>query len=226
MKTSRTLVGLAVLIAMLGVSPAINLGRCDDDHHSSHGHKKSAVAYHDTWRKLWEDHITWTRMVIIGIEDSLPGTAAYEARLLQNYEDMEDALKPYYGDQAEDLGDLIKDHLTIAVDILTAAKAGDTNAVNTAVAAWYQNGRDIARTMSRLNPKYWKRSDVQKMWNDHLDHTLAEALAHLANDFVSDVEAYDKVHDLALEMADFFSNGVIRQFDDRFRDEDVLKHLD
>ena len=226
MRTPNKLLALALFIALFSASPAVNRGRCDDDHRSSHGGKKSAVAYHDTWRKLWEDHITWTRMVIIGIEDGLPGTAAYEARLIQNYEDMEDALAPYYGDQAEVLGDLIQDHLLIAVDILTAAKAGDTNAVGTAVAAWYQNGRDIAQFMARLNPKHWKRTDIGTMWKDHLDHTLAEALAHLSNDFAGDVAAYDKVHELALEMADFFSNGVIRQFDNRFKDENALKHGD
>ena len=161
-----------MFIVMLGASPAVNQGRCDDDHdrRSSHGGKKSAVAYHDTWRKLWEDHITWTRMVIIGIGDSLPGTPAYEARLIQNYEDMEEALSPYYGDEkAEVLGDLIQDHLLIAVEILTAAKAGDTNAVGTAVDAWYQNGRDIARFMARLNPKHWKRAEVEKC--GHADST-------------------------------------------------------
>src|SRR6185436_7930331 len=182
-----------------------------EDHHRSSDRKQSAVAYHDAWRKLWEDHITWTRMVIIGIEDDLPGTAAYEARLLQNYEQMEDALKPFYGSKAEILGDQIKDHLLIAVDILQAAKAGDTNAVSASVMEWYENGRDIAVTMSRLNPKYWNRSSVRAMWNDHLEHTLDEALAHLANDFGADVAAFDKIHEQALKMADFFSNGVIRQ---------------
>ena len=68
--------------------------------------KTSRQAYHDQWRKLWEDHITWTRVVIIGILNDLPGTSTYIDRLIENYEDMEDALAPYYGeDQSEVLGD-------------------------------------------------------------------------------------------------------------------------
>ena len=179
--------------------------------------KASRSAYHDEWRKLWEDHITWTRIVIIGILDELPGTDAYIARLLQNYEDMEAALAPYYGDAAEVLGDLIKDHLVIAAEILTAANNGDTAAMNDAIERWYANAHDIAVQMDEMNPKFWPLEETEQMWVEHLDATLTEATTHLTGDFAGEVAAYDTVHDLALDMADFFSNGVIRQFPGKFR---------
>jgi hypothetical protein len=179
--------------------------------------KTSRLGYHDEWRKLWEDHITWTRVVIIGILDELPGTETYIARLLQNYEDMEEALAPYYGDEAEVLGDLIKDHLVIAAEILTAAHDDDTTAMNAAIERWYANAHDIAVQMNEMNPEFWPLEETEKMWVDHLDATLAEAVAHLSGDFAGEVAAYDQVHDLALEMADFFSEGVMKQFPSKFK---------
>jgi hypothetical protein len=178
--------------------------------------KISSLAYHDEWRKLWEDHITWTRVVIMGILNDLPGTNTYVERLLQNYEDMEAALEPYYGDDAEVLGDLIQDHLVIAAEILNAAKAGDTAHLNDAVARWYANAEDIAIQMNEMNPQFWPLDETRQMWTDHLDATLEEATAHLSGDFAGEVAAYDLIHDLALEMADFTSAGVIRQFPQQF----------
>jgi hypothetical protein len=182
--------------------------------------KTSRMAYHDEWRKLWEDHITWTRVVIIGILDELPGTDEYIARLLVNYEDMEDALAPYYGDEAEVLGDLIKDHLVIAAEILTAAHDGDTTAMNDAVERWYANAHDIAVQMNEMNPRFWPLEETEQMWVGHLDATLEEATTHPSGDFAGEVAAYDMVHDMALEMADFISDGVIRQFPGKFRGSD------
>ena len=178
----------------------------------------SAVAYHDTWHKLWEDHITWTRMVIMGVLDNLPGTSQYAARLLQNPADMATALQSFYGAAAaQQFSSLVREHLLIAVDILNAAKTNNTAAFNEAVARWYQNAHQIAELMASLNPKFWPLSQTEQMWREHLDATLAEASAHLMGDFAAEVAAYDRVHMLALEMADFFSNGIIQQFLAQFR---------
>ena len=179
--------------------------------------KTSRLDYHDEWRKLWEDHITWTRVVIIGILDELPGTNTYVERLLQNYEDMEEALAPYYGEDTEVLGDLIQDHLVIAAELLTAAHDGDAAGVEDAGVRWYANAHDIAVQMNEMNPQFWPLEETEQMWVEHLDATLDEATTHLTGDFAGEVEAYDLVHELALEMADFMSAGVMQQFPEKFK---------
>src|SRR4029450_4134948 len=58
------------------------------------------VAFHDQMRKLWEDHITWTRLAIIGAVDELPDTALTVDRLLRNQDDIGAAIVPFYGQAA------------------------------------------------------------------------------------------------------------------------------
>src|ERR1043166_7869993 len=81
-------------------------------------------------RKLWEDHITWTRNVIFNIIDDLPGTENDLARLLKNQEDIGNAVKDFYGsDAGNQLTSLLKTHIIQAGDLLKAAKEGDDKKV-------------------------------------------------------------------------------------------------
>lgn len=206
------LVAASVLvIALVAIVAAPALAQTGDNA------KTSRLAYHDQWRVLWEDHITWTRVVILGILEELPGTNDYIGRLLQNYEDMEDALAPYYGDEAEVWGELIQDHLVIAAELLTAAHDGDAAAFEDARVRWYANADDLAEQMAVMNPKFWPLEETRHMWVEHLDATLAEAVANLNSDYAAEIAAYDQVHELAMEMADFMSNGVMKQFPGRFK---------
>jgi hypothetical protein len=175
----------------------------------------SRLEYHDLWRKLWEDHITWTRVVILAILDDLAGAPAYADRLLENPDDMAIALRPFYGEAADQFGDLVRDHLVIAAEILQAIHDGQPT--EDLVAQWYANANDIAAKMNEMNPEFWSLDEAQRMWREHLDATVAEIMAHHNGDYTAEVAAYDLVHNLALEMADFFSNGVMQQFPRSFR---------
>lgn len=171
------------------------------------------VALHDQMRKLWEDHVTWTRMAIVTFADGSGGFSASATRLLQNQVDIGDAIKPFYGKAAGDrLTALLHDHITIAVEVLQAAKAGDSNAFAEANARWYANANDIADFLAAANPRFWPKSMMRADMKTHLDQTLAEAAHELGGDYAASVADYDAVHAHILAMADLLTNGIIGQF--------------
>ena len=175
-------------------------------------------AFHDAMRKLWEDHITWTRLFIVSAVSDLPDKDATTQRLLQNQVDIGNAIKPFYGEAAgNQLTALLRVHILTAAEVLDAAKRGDTAAFTDAKARWYANANDIAAFLNSANPKEWPLEDMQMMMKDHLDLTLAEASARLGGDYGADIAAYDKVHEQILGMADMLSAGILRQFPSQFK---------
>lgn len=181
--------------------------------------KMDRQVFHDAMRKLWEDHITWTRLVIIGVFEDLPDLDPTVQRLLQNQVDIGDAIKPFYGEEAgEQLTALLTDHILIAAEILQAAKNGDTAALEDAIDRWYANADDIAEFLNAANPKNWPLEEMRAMMREHLDLTLEEATTYLNGDYEASIAAYDEVHLQALEMADMLSTGIIKQFPNKFKD--------
>jgi hypothetical protein len=180
-------------------------------------HTKAGHAFQDEMRKLWEDHVTWTRLAIVSFVDDLPDLNPTVARLLQNQKDIGDAIKPYYGDRAGDrLTELLEDHIDGAVELLTAAKAGDQPAVGKASAAWYRNGNQIADFLSAANPDNWDKAELRSMMSGHLDQTLEEATHRLKGNHRAEIRSYDEIHRHILLMSDALSDGIQAQFPERF----------
>lgn len=176
------------------------------------------LAFHDGMRKLWEDHITWTRLYIISAASGLPDQQLTAQRLLQNQVDIGNAIKPYYGEAAGDqLTALLRDHILIAADLIDAAKVGDTTAFEQAKTRWYANADEIAAFLHNANPENWPLDEMQAMMKSHLDLTLKEASAHLTGDYATDIAAYDEIHAQILDMADMLSMGIIDQFPKQFK---------
>lgn len=191
----------------------------------SHGHVASAtravpaaqLALHDQMRKLWEDHVTWTRLAIVTFADGSAGFDATAQRLLQNQADIGAAVGTFYGTAAgESLTLLLRDHITIAVELLQAAKSGDTTAFDDAKARWYVNSDDIADFLSAANPRNWPQDLMRAGMRTHLDQTLTEAAAELGGEHAASVATYDDIHAHILGMADMLTDGIVAQFPSRF----------
>jgi hypothetical protein len=211
-------VAAAALIALAAASGAPAAHEHEHAHAAATARTAKAARLHDNMRKLWEDHITWTRLAIVSFAGGLPDLQATETRLLANQTDIANAIRPYYGAAASTkLRGLLRAHILGAVALLQAAKANDSAALGTAHDAWYANGNDIADFLSGANPRSWPRGEMRSMMKTHLDETLKEAVDRLGGHFAADVRDYDAVHRSILEMADMLSDGIVGQFPARFR---------
>lgn len=181
------------------------------------GGKMSTLNFQNAMRKLWEEHVTWTRLFIVSVAADLPDKGVTAQRLLQNQADIGNAVRTFYGDAAADqLTALLKDHILIAADLLAAVKAGDSAAAKAASDKWYANANQIAAFLNSANPKNWPLAALQAEMKMHLDLTLQEAADRLNGKFSADIQDYDRIENHILGMADILSAGIIDQFPNRF----------
>jgi hypothetical protein len=174
------------------------------------------AALKEAMRKLWTDHVVYTRGYIVAAISNDPGASAVAARLMKNQEDLGNAIVPYYGSAAgAKLTSLLKDHISIAVDLVTAAKASDKMKLADADRRWHANAMDLATFLSGANPN-WPRQAVLDMLNEHLRLTTAEATLRLGKRWADDVANFDKIFDQSMHMADTLADGIVKQFPAKF----------
>lgn len=219
--TAMPVIVTAFAVAFLALS-APAAGRADDSAPAAPKAVASpatdrTTALRDGMRRLWEDHVTWTRLYIVSAAAGLPDTQATADRLLRNQTDLGDAIEPYYGEAAgKGLTALLRPHILIAAELVTAAKAGDSAGVQAASKRWYANADEIADFLSGANPDNWPRATLRAEMRHHLDLTLQQAQARLKGDWTADIAAYDTLHKHILDLADVLSKGIVSQFPQRF----------
>jgi hypothetical protein len=187
----------------------------------AHGHapdqSASAAQLRADMRKLWEDHVAYTAFFYKAALNGGDDAGKIAERLLRNQDDIGNAVKPFYGEAAGNkLASLLRDHILIAADLVSAAKAGDTAKQDAANKKWYQNADDIAGLLSSANPN-WPRQTLQDALHVHLQMVTDQVVATLRHDTAAQIAAYDKGAEHMLMVADVLASGIVKQFPDRFR---------
>jgi hypothetical protein len=217
MKIRTSLLALLFSLFASTAPLAAEAGHAADAADAGAAKSASAIETKMAMRKLWEDHITYTRNYIISALAGLPDQDAVANRLMTNQADIGNAIKPYYGAAAGDkLTMLLKDHITIATEVVSAAKGGDKAKLSAAQTKWSSNGKDIAAFLSGANPN-WKKADLEMMLQKHLDLTTGEVVGRLNKNWAADIKSYDDGHAHMLMFADALTNGIARQFPDKFK---------
>ncbi len=175
--------------------------------------------FQDAMRRLWSDHVAYTRLFIVSAAAGAKDKDATAQRLLQNQTDIGNAVAEFYGrDAGNKLTALLKDHILIAASIVTAAKAGDNAKVTSENKRWHDNAADLAKFLHGANPKNWPEATLQSALNTHLDQTLSEASNELKGNYAASMKDYDGAMSHMLMVADTLTNGIVAQFPAKFNE--------
>jgi len=182
--------------------------------------KKPNTSVHDLKvqeRKLWADHVSWTRSFIVSDLASLDDKEAVLKRLLKNQDDIGNSIKPYYGEEAGNaLSKLLREHIEIGGQVIEAAKSDNKDDLEKYNKSWRENADAIAKLLSDANPN-WPSVAVKDMLYKHLDFITEQVTSRIKKDWEADIAAYDKGEDHMLMFADTVSDGIIKQFPQKFK---------
>ncbi|MBS1646882.1 MAG: hypothetical protein JST67_06035 [Bacteroidetes bacterium] len=177
----------------------------------------SYVALSDSMRKLWSDHMQYTYETVDAFYNDTAALSASLNRLLQNQTAIGNAIVPFYGNAAGDtLAHLLTVHIQLAVPVLTAAKQGNTSALNTALANWNANAKNIADFLSAANPNNWPKSNMESMMQMHITQTTTYAVDLLHANYSQAIADYDVAFEHMMNMSDMLCQGIALQFPNSF----------
>jgi len=166
----------------------------------------------DKMRKAWDQHVFWTRLLIISIVDGLQDEQETAKRLLRNPDDLANLFRPYYGDNAaEVIKQLLTDHLVIAAQLVQATINNQMDEATRLNDQWYRNADQIAAALTSINP-YYNEEEVRRMLYSHLDLTKQEVMYRINKNYANEIQIFDQIENQALMMADYFVQGINRQF--------------
>lgn len=163
-------------------------------------------------RKLWSQHVYWTRFFIISTAEELQDLKYVTDRSLENPGDFAKVLRMFYGDKkANEFKKLLTEHLQIAGELVNADKDKNTVKADGLRKKWYANADDIAEFLSVINP-HWNRQKWHDMMYSHLNMTEKEAGFRFQKEYPKDIEMFESIEKEALEMGDYMASGIMRQF--------------
>lgn len=163
-------------------------------------------------RMLWQQHVYWTRLLMISLLDDLKDQDATQERLLRNPIDFQEVFGQFYDENAARMiCELLTEHLIIGAKLIVAVKDNHLNQAKELNDKWYENAACMACAFASINP-YYHEEELKEMLDRHLELTTNELNLRIKKDFEKDVQNFDVLEQEAMMMADYFVCGIVCQF--------------
>lgn len=154
--------------------------------------------------------VMWQRSLVNVIASDLKSIEAVTRKIHTLPGLFYNSVRPYMGEfAAQQFQNLLFQHILIFTRIIYGLKNGDRQAVDNAIAEWYQNADEFAAFMAQQN-LYWDREQWRLLLYRYLELTIRETVALLSQDYENGIIVYDRLQDLSLIIADYISRGLIQ----------------
>lgn len=167
-----------------------------------------------TMRKLWNDHIVWTRQYIISEMGASADKDAIFTRLRQNSKDISKAMKDQYPSMDEATLSTLLDSTVLTMTTLVfqtnvgSGNNGGSDAYTTKEVLMKHLDR-LAVFLNTANPG-WSLPELKLMLQGYLNETHNEILARKNKIWDADIAAYDRLNNHVMKLADAFASGSIQ----------------
>lgn len=201
-------VGTEIVICMDGSVDTENQGNGMD--------WETVMSVSNEMREAWAQHVYWTRMLIISIAERLQDQTEVTNRLMQNPEEMAEVFEEFYPKEITDvITSLLTEHLQVGGALMTALRDGRAAEASQLNNRWYANANQIAEVFARINPQY-NAEELRNMLYQHLELLKRQMGARLGGNYAADIQAFDEGEEQVMEMADYFTSGLVQQFPQKF----------
>lgn len=206
---------IAILVILFRIKSAKDEESSFDNEVSKPKFSDAQIALHDRMRKLWGEHVLYTRAYVVDYFNGSPETPVTGKRLMRNQEEIGATFIPYYGDVVgKKITSLLKEHISLATKILVDLRKKDKKSLTKHNDLWYSNADKISEALNGINEN-WKKEDLKKELYAHLDSTKEMITSGMDKKWTDEVRAFDKNFDHILELADALSEGIATQHPDK-----------
>lgn len=169
------------------------------------------VSFADRMRMAWLNHVFLLNGFINSVVGDMPDQQEVAAALIRNAEEIADLFGRYYPQsEANQLQQLLMNHVELAGSYITETKAGNDARAENQKQRLYDNASQLARLLAGATPEFDERY-LKDMLDMHID-LEGQALAdRMAGEYERQIQTFRKAQQQAIAMADYFSDGLRRE---------------
>lgn len=173
--------------------------RCD----MSRKTKTSLVSPKETLRKLFTDHVVFTKLFITSSLEDTGDVKAVASRLFENQDDIGEYVGTFVGKgKGKRLAVLLREHITLAAGCVGKLKEGDTAGLHREIERLMKNAEEVSRHIHSLNPDKLPLKLVTEEFKKHNTHVLDIAVSHSKKQYSTEIRQYDMYYNHMLMFSD------------------------